>query len=497
MTEFNFKKHLCILLGIILLVANTQIFSQEENALANIVSPQEIEELSILARNVRAKYNESLKNITGTSSIIDHANFGNFTTSQKNPYIIENIISNSYKKYYEQINELANHVQIFQSTMRKTYGKYIEALPEGTYLKKVTANYINNRMNTLFNAQNQYLEKLLSLSDIIAEHPEIEDLAPVIKNVYFHSPEAKAKYLRDQYARDSRIRNLFIKDLAENQTYYHRAFSEDIEALIKQLQMAKESFSMETIEFFSGKTHTAEEVLRYLETRLPENQKAVLFALKVSDEGTTIKQLIPHIRYYLKQTNRRLWKLDRFSAKHLSITLSKMSLEQRINFIDDLLDFSPETKLLRNEIQQAEKTVGKKIVSRSGIRLSGTFMAIGAFLIASTITEVTADNNFYKSIGPGQLAQIKHKINDGEMLSLQEMAAYYTDERNAAEIAENPMGLLEAFEIAITINDCLDALNVEKSPHNPAAQERRVNKAMTAYLNKINLENADLGLCII
>ncbi len=486
--KFNFKKHLCIFLGIILLVTNTQIFSQEENITRSIVSEQEIEELSAMSKNIARIYKTTLRNITNNSKYIGYINSGKSLLAEKNPYSVEGPISNSYKVYYKQINELAEHLQIFQNKMRQTYGRYIDTLPENTYLKKVTANYINDRMNTLFATQNQYLEKLLSISDIIAEYPQIEDISPIIKKISFYTPESKYQYLKNQYARASRVRNLFIKDLADNQTYYQRAFLEDTEKLIRQLQKAEESLSKETIEFFSQKNHTAEEVLKYFETRLPENQRAVLFSLKVSDEGTTIKQLIPHIRYYLKQTNRRLWKLDKFSAEKLTIALSKMPLEKRVNFIDDLLDFTPGTMALRSEIRQAEKNVGKKIVSRSGIKLSGTFMAIGAFLVASTITEVTADNNFYNSVGPNALAQIKRKINNGEMISLQEMSAYYTDERNSAEIMKDPMGLLEVFEIAITINDCLDELNVDKSPFNPTKQDKKVKKLFDQYLEQVDLQ---------
>lgn len=485
--EFNFKKHLCIVLGIILLVANTQIFSQEEKVISSIVSHEEIEELSALAKDIQRRYKNTLGNISSNSSYIDYINSGNSIVKYRNPYAAEKQISNSYKVYYEQLNELATEVQLFQETMRRTYTKYLDVLPEGTYLKKVTSNYINGRMNTLFQTQNRHLDNLLSISDIIAEHPVIEDLSVALKPVYFHSMESRNKYLQNQYQRESKVRNEFIHDLADNQAYYQKAFSEDMDQLIKQLAKAESSFSTETIEFFSKKNHTAEEIVKYFEARLPENQKAILFALKVSDDGMTIKQLIPHIRYYLKQTNRRLWKLDKFSAQKLTTMLSKMPLTERINFIDDLLDFSPETKLAREEIRQAEKAIGKKVIDRSKIKLSGTFMAIGAFLVASTIAEVTADNSFNRSIGPTGLAQIRKKIDEGQILSLQEISVYYTDERNLAEVTKDPTGLLEVFEIAITINDCLDKLNVDKSPHNPAKQKRQVYKTFDRYLEKVDL----------
>ncbi len=484
MKIFNLKKHICILLGIILLVSSTQIFSQEEKAISGIVSSQEIEELSVLAKDIQRIYKKTLKNISSNSSFIDYINSGNAINS----YAYEAPINNSYKLYYEQLNELTSEVQLFQNTMKKTYAKYIDTMPEGTYQKKVTANYIKARMNTLFQTQNYYLDNLLSISDIIAEHPSIEDLSVIIKPVYFHSRESRDEYLKTQYRKKSKVRNEFIHDLADNQAYYQKAFTEDIDKLISQLEKAESSFSRETIEFFSKKEHTAEEILRYFETRLPENQKAILFALKVSDDGLTIKHLIPHIRYYLKQTNRRLWKLDKFSAEKLTTMLSKMSLAERTNFIDDLLDFTPETKMARYEIKQAEKTAGKKLIERSRIKLSGTFMAIGALLVASTIVEVNADNNFSKSIGVSDLAKIKHKIDNGQLLSLQEMSAYYTDERNLAEVNKNPLGLFEVFEIAITINDCLDQLNVEKSPHNPAKQQKQVYKTFDKYLEKVDLD---------
>ncbi|MBO7605841.1 MAG: hypothetical protein J6S61_05215, partial [Elusimicrobiaceae bacterium] len=336
--------------------------------------------------------------------------------------------------------------------------------------QKITANYLNGRMNTLFNAQKRHLNNLLSISDVIEEHPKIEDISSALKPVYFRNMESRYNYLKTQYEKESRIRNEFIKDLADNQAYYQRTFSEDTDKLIKQLQKVESSLSRETIEFFSKKAYTAEEVLRYFEARLPEEQKAVLFALKVADNDQTIAELIPHIRYYLKHTNRRLWKLDKFSAEKLAVTLSKMDLAKRVDYIDDLLDFAPETMALRKEIKTAEKSIGKKIISRKKIKLSGTFAAIGAFLLASTITEVKADNNFRGAISPYRLAQIKHKIDEGQMITLQELSAYYTDERNSEEIIKNPKGLFEAFEIAITINDCLDSLYAKDPPANTKKQ---------------------------
>lgn len=482
------KKCFCLLICVILLTSSTQIFSQEENAISSIVSQQEIEELSSLAKDITRRYKSTLKNITGTAGYIDYCDSGQSQIRFKNPYTVESQIQSSYKVYYKDINELEEYVSLFQSKMRETYAKYLEALPEGTYLRKVTENYINDRMNTLFHTQNNYLDKLLSTSDIIAEHPEIEDISRYARPEYFHSENSRYAYLENRYIKDSHVRNSFIKDLADNQTSYQNAFSEDIEKLIRQLKNAESSFSKETIEFFSQKTHTAEEVLRYFEARLPEEQKAMLFALRISDEGTTIKQLIPHIRYYLKQTNRRLWKLDRYSAKSLEVALSKMPLANRVNYIDDLLDFTPETKVLRAEIRKAERSVGKKIISRNGIKLSGTFMAIGAFLVASTITEVTSDNSFDNSIGPRQASEIGKKVDEGQMLTLQEMAAYYTDERNAAKIIQNPMGLLETFEIAITINDCLDKLYT-KEPTKLTAQQEYIDNDFEQRMNNFNLQN--------
>ena len=481
------KKYFCILIGIILLISNTQIFSQEENVISNAVSQQEIEELSSLARDITRRYKNTLRNITGTSAYIDYCNSGQSQIRFKNPYTVESQIRNSYKVYYKDINELEEYVRLFQSKMQATYAKYLETLPEGTYLKKVTENYIYGRMNTLFHTQNNYLDNLLSISDIIAEYPEIEDISPYAKPEYFYSENSRYQYLENRYIKDSRVRNFFIEDLSENQTYYQRAFSEDIEQLIRQLKNVEGSFSKETIEFFSKKTHTAEEILRYFEARLPEEQKAMLFALRISDEGTTIRQLIPHIRYYLKQTNRRLWKLDRYSAKSLEVALSRMTLTERVNYIDDLLDFTPETKVLRSEIRKAEKSVGKKIISRSGIKLSGSFMAIGAFLVASTIVAVNADNRFNNSIGPREVAEIERKINEGQMLTLQEMTIYYTDERNTAKIIENPTGLLEAFEIAITINDCLDKLYT-KEPVKANVQQQ-IENSFEQSMNRFDLKD--------
>ncbi len=487
MNIYNFKRSLCLLISIILLFSNMPAFCQEMGNMSSIISQEEIDELTALAKNITGRYNRTLKSIRGTFDYADYIAHGQSQIGFKNRYSNEEHISNAYRAYYKDINDLGESLQLFQNKMRATYTKYLDALPEGTYLKKITANYINERMNTLFSAQNYYLEKLLSIGDIVADYPEIEDIAPYLKSISFSSEKAKGKYLEDRYRQDSKIRNEFMKDLVDNQAYYQRAFSEDMDRLILQLKNTEGAFSEETIKFFSQQTHTADEILTYFAKRLPEEQKAVLFSLKVTDEGLTIKHLIPYVRYYLKQTNRRLWKLDRFSAERLTAAISRMSFAERADFMDDLLDFKPQTKLLRSEIRQTEKSVGKRIINRKSIQLSGVFMAISAFLVVETIMEIVANNNFAQSVGPVQLAEIRHKIDAGELLTFKEMTDYYTDERNSTEILENPLGLFEVFEMVIMVNNYLDQLNIEENtPLNYDVQQEQMNEVFDQYMNKFD-----------
>ena len=105
MKIFNLRRHLCIFICIILLISSTQIFSQEENAVSTIISKSEIEELSALSKDITITYKKTLDNITSNSGYINYIESGK--SRYLNPYTSENIISNSYKVYYKQMNELA------------------------------------------------------------------------------------------------------------------------------------------------------------------------------------------------------------------------------------------------------------------------------------------------------------------------------------------------------------------------------------------------------
>jgi hypothetical protein len=80
------------------------------------------------------------------------------------------------------------------------------------------------------------------------------------------------------------------------------------------------------------------------------------------------------------------------------------------------------------------------------------------------------------------------------MISLQEMSAYYTDPRNTKKVTDDPLGLFEVFEIAITINDCLDQLNIEAFPVNPEIPQDQIDNAINKYIDQVDFRNNTFGV---
>ena len=487
-TILNFKRCICLLLSLFLFTLNIQLFAQEIRPASNIISQQEIEELTDLSKRITAEYNKTLNSIKFDANWVNK-DPRKSVVKINTPYYCEDIFKSSYETYQKQINNLDELLYTFHNRMRKTYAKYLESLPEGTYLKKVTANYINEKMNSLFATQKRYMDNLISISDLIKEQPEIIDMTPFIKKQYVDET-IKYEILEKFYKKDSRIRNSYLQDLAEHQTAFQEAFSYDMEKLIRQLKQAESSFSKEAVEFFSKKSPKPTEIFEYLNRRLPENQKALLFALKTSDEGLTIQHLIPYARYYLKKVNRRLWKSDKFSAENIAKIIRGMKMAERTKFIDNLLDFPPETLATRQEVKQLEKSVGKKLIDRGSIKLTGTFMAIGSLFVAMTITEIAADNNFFNNTY-GYMADIKNKINEGQPIPLQQLLDYHINDRTAAELAKNPLAILEVLEIAITADEYLDSLGIEDNTDipfiNQEQKQEQINNVLNKYLKKVNL----------
>lgn len=481
------KKYLCLTLSAVLLFTNGQVFAKDllvKEFASDIISQSEIDELQKLADNVRIKYKFSEKHITSNVSYINFTDKNGLILS---PYTREKIVSNSLDKYYKDLQEFQVQLSEFQTKMRATYQKYLDALPEGTYLKNATTKYINGRMDQLFSEQNYVLDKLLSTADVMQEE-KIVNMSDLLHPTHYLNEERRAQHLLEIYKKDSRLRNLFLEDLAERQTYYDKLFTWDLEKLLDQLTAARTSFNAETVQFFSKQSHTAEELLEYFTKYGPEEQKATLFALRTTDEGLTRTHLIPYLRYYLKHTNRRIWKLEKYSAENLARNIAHMTFAQKTEYIDDLLDFSPEVKAFRQEVRQAEKVAGKKIVNRSSIKLGGTFIAVGAALIAFTITKFAAENDFKQS-NIAQTVGIRNKMDAGELIPLDEFVNYFASERNEAELAQNPSLMAEVFETARTVNALLDSSEVDLSASDAEIQEsetRGVSNSISTGINNFN-----------
>lgn len=458
----QFKKYICLILSSILLLSNGQIFAQNAAQFSDIISPSEIEALDRLASQISMDYRRNMKNISFDISHLEYSLSDKCIVKTTNPYSTDYILAGSLEKYGADMYALKTSLEEFQTRMKRVYKSYIEALPEGTYLKRATETYLNRRMNDLFEVQNRYADKLLDWTDkVLEEQSKIIDVSKYL-DLSLYNEKAKAARLKELYLKDTSARNYFMKDLAEAQTAYEKAFTWDLEKLLDQLKLANASFNKETVEFFSKQNHTANELLEYFLKHGPAEQKATLFALRTTDQGVTTGQLIPYLRYYLKHTNRRLWKLEKYSADNLARSIAKMNFGQKVEYIDNLLDFAPETKALRQEIRQAEKVTGKKIVNRSSLHLGGTFIVLGAALIALTITEFTVGNNYQQS-NIQHMAEIRSKMDAGELISLDEMVDYFTNERNEAEIAQNPTLLAEALEAMNTVNTLLDNSGIDLS----------------------------------
>ena len=115
---------------------------------------------------------------------------------------------------------------------------------------------------------------------------------------------------------------------------------------------------------------------------------------------------------------------------------------------------------------------------------------IGSLLVAMTITEIATDNTFFNNTY-GYMADIKNKINEGQPIPLQQLLDYHINDRTAAELAKNSLGILEVLEIAITADEYLDSLGIEDNNDilfiNQEQKQEQINSVLNKYLKKVNL----------
>ena len=455
----NFKKFACLLLGIFVFIANTPVCAQDFHGTIHsisVLSPSEIHELEYLVHQIAKYHHMSYYNISFSNRDIKMSLNNEFFIKPTNPYSPEETIYNSFKVYYKDIYTLEERVNTFQKRVYEIYNKYLETLPQGSYLRKATENYLKERVRPLFEAQKMAMDKMLSWADLIKEQPKILDLYTANQSSVFINENAKYRFYKKIYEKDAYVRNAFLEDLTEYQKSTKVLFSWDTENIFKQIKRMDSAFSPEAIAFFSKSEHTAEEIMAYFAQRTPEIQRSALYSLKVTDQGVTVNQLLNYTQEYLKKTNKRLLKVKKLSPELLRTMLSKMSVANRTHFVESLVNFEPEAKALAHEIRQAEKAAGKKLLSRNVSKITTPLFILGSFLFVAGIMQIQAQNNFSEV---PDIVDIQNKINKGEFLSFDEISFYITDESSRSEINKNLEILPEAFEAATAVNAWLDDID--------------------------------------
>ncbi len=491
----KFKKFICLSLSLFML--NTPIFAQDFHGTINSItamSEQEITEIEYLINTIEAKYRISLKNISSSNYRIQSVAKEKVSALFASPYHPESSVYNSFKVYYRDVYELEKDVNNLQKKIYEIYNKHLESFPEGSYIRKVTENYIKERLNPLFEAQRNALNKILSWADLIKEQPKIHDMYELNKSSLFINESAKYKFYKNMYEKDARLRNALLEDLVGYQKSAEVLFTWDMENIFKQIKRLDSTFSPEAIAFFSKNEHTLEEILAYFEKRAPEIQRSTIYSLKVTQEGVTVKQLVKYLQEYLKKTNKRLLKVKNLPPEVLRTMLSKMTIAGRTHFVESLVNFEPEAKVLAYEIKQAKKAAGTKLVSKNAAKFISTpLLVIGSFLIFANITEVSAQNTFQEPVLDN--IEIQSKLNNGEILSFEEIAYYYNDESNYSEIMKTPNALPEAWEATTAVNEWLDDLenDIENSENiEIKRQENTYNIFERYYQNNIEQINRQM-----
>lgn len=493
--KIKFKKIICLSLSIFML--NAPVFVQDFHGTINSItamSEQEILEIEHLINTIEAKYRISLKNIASSNYRLQSAAKEKASVLFSSPYYPESSVYNSFKVYYRDVYELEKDVNNLQKRIYKIYNRHLENFPEGSYIRKVTENYIKERLNPLFEAQTNALNKILSWADLIKEQPKIHDMYKLNKFSHFINESAKYKFYKNMYEKDARLRNAFLEDLVGYQKSAEVLFTWDMENIFKQIKRLDSTFTPEAIAFFSKNEHTLEEILAYFEKRAPEIQRSTLYSLKITDEGVTVKQLLKYLQEYLKKTNKRLLKVKNLPPEVLSTMLTKMTISGRTHFVESLVNFEPEAKVLANEIRQAEKAAGKRLLQRNTAKaISTPVLVIGSFLIFASITEVSAQNTFQEPVLDN--IEIQNKLDNGEILSFEEIAYYYTDDANYSEIKKNLNSLPEAWEATTAVNAWLDDLEntIENSKNTDIEkQENAYNIFERYYQDNIEQINSQI-----
>lgn len=399
------KKCLCLTLSIFLLASNVQVFGQEIPIMSYIESMSEfdkdIESLRKIFQGIEEHYANPKKALGGLwSHFFDYAR--DFETKYTN-FMNVNIKNYEYIKEYAINNNYEDIVKILseeQSFIDQKIIKLEELLPKDAVQIKVSGTRSERLIEEA--KSKKYSAYSIGYDETVAVWIKDEDVVKI---------KGYIEHYREEIERMSKIGNLNTK---------------------VRNQIVREHITPADILEYTYKTGM-----------LPKEKAGVKLTLEAMDADVSVASLVKSIRSYLTEFGTKIKDVKYYPVASLTRELNGMTLAERTQYVNELTELNSGSKAFIKDLNELDRPT-KRYVGKSITKGNWALPLIGSILVAATITELRAENNFSAS---ANLPLMKKKIEDGEA-SPAEKWQFYTNKRTEELVKTDPVHTLNFVQLA-------------------------------------------------
>lgn len=432
------KKFLCVMMSILLLSSNVQIFAQE---LPGEVLT-EVDKISADIKKLKdiyeCMYQETAALYYGTGGVMK-----------------------------EGLGEMPS-LSVNYQELKPVVKEYIEV--SGEYLKEM--KYYVDNLEIIYS---QFSDEVFdtSVPELIKEY-----------RTFMAEFSDKAKHLSEIKHFEEGLTN--FKALHNFSVKYGKQFLEREEACEYIIDALRQVYSDgQALAIFKGNTLISKDIkisklLEEFSSQLPEERAKIILSLIASDENVTTTNLINYLSKFLNKFNNKMTRIKQLSPANLEKMLLKMTTHERAEYINNILDVSQENRILAKQIKNAEKAGGKKIISKKnflkGGSATGPLIVFAAIFVALSITDLYAVNSF----APNNNINLPQLEEEGEMSSVDMFR--YLEPQNRHLLANKPAALMMMLKDMILLDENLDSITAvleeEQKETEKSESENVINKSL-------------------
>lgn len=442
------KKYFCVILSIFLLLQNNYLFAQNIPDLS--ITQKQIEKDFQEVKKCYRRLDNSLQSMQDLlertqARVSENSDFFKAYFQAFDKDVLEGRVPKIYGDFALQNKEYILDFRKSVKTIMYDYKNYLELLPDNLVQDKLAVQYLYNKLDILelditkMSVELPDFEKDIDLIYALSKVKEYRKVHHSYKSILFEEPES------------------VINKLAGNS-----------EELSRTLQL---SYAL----------------------RSEKSKEAIKIVLQSQEKEEIAANIVNSIQYYLKKFNVKIRNRAKImqGGNTLISKITAMTPKIRNEYVQNLLDLSPEERLLVKDINSTEKVLGKKIVGRAA---SKAMIIVGSVLIAFTITALTADNTFAQNSLTNQVDLI-NRIKNGEA-SIAENFQFFTNQRysslifNDEELFAKMIDLYDSVKIADEdFEIILNTIDAAKIPELTTGQKENMDNMLNKHLNESNLKS--------